>query len=269
MKKTLLFLITLIFAVIVAFPLFYALSASLFEIQDFTATPARIITSHINLNNYIRALGHNYYLRYLTNSLIMAFLGTALRLSIAFLAAYAFATFNFKGKELCFFILIGTLFFPSDVMLQQNYLTVVALGLKNTYLGLVITSILGVSQIIVLRLFFISIPQALYDSAKIDGAGDFIIMRHILLPLSSPLLASLALQSGLSFFNSYLWPLIITDKVNMRTIQVGITMLGFSESLDYGPLFAAISIILLPTILVFIFTRKLIVKALTKNYLYT
>ncbi len=269
MKKTLTFILTLLFAAIVAFPLFYTLSASLFQIQDFTSTPARIITSGITLENYARALKHNYYLRYLFNSLVMVLLGTLLRLGIAFVAAYAFAAFNFKGKELCFLLLIGTMFFPSDVMLQQNYLTVVHMGLKNTYLGLVIPSLLGVSQIIILRLFFLSVPRAIYDSAKIDGAGDYIIIRHILLPLSTPLLASLALQTGLSFFNSYLWPLIITDKVNMRTIQVGITMLGFSESLDYGPLFAAISIILIPTMVIFIFTRKLIVKALTKNYLYT
>lgn len=269
MKKAIPFVITLLFAIVVAFPLFYTLSASLFQIQDFTSTPARIITSSIEISNYERALNHNYYLRYLFNSLIMVFLGTTLRLSIAFIAAYAFATFSFKGKEFCFLLLVCTLFFPSDIMLQQNYLTVVHIGLKNTYLGLVITSLLGVNQIIILSLFFLSVPKDIYDSAKIEGAGDYIIIHHILAPLSTPLLASLALQSGISFFNSYLWPLIITDKASMRTIQIGLTMLGFSESLDYGPLFAALSIILIPTILIFIFTRKLIVKALTKNYLYT
>ncbi len=263
------YIITTLFVLIVLFPIFYTLSASLFTLQDFTATPARIVTSQLTLINYQRALSHNYYLRYLFNSLVMAVLGTTLRLSISFLASYAFARFNFKGKDLCFLILLGTLFFPSDTLLQQNYLTVLHLHLTNNYLGLVITGLLGVSQIILLRLFFLSVPLSLYDTASIDGAGDYLIIKKILLPLSSPLLASLALQSAISFFNSYLWPLVITDKINMRTIQIGITMLGFSESLDFGPLFAAISIILIPTIILFCFARKTIVKALTKNYLYT
>lgn len=268
MKKYLSFIITLLFALIVIFPLFYTLSASVFKITDFTSTPAKLFTSELTFGNYIKAVSHAHYLRYLFNSLIMAGLGTFLRLFIAFLAAYAFSSYRFKGKNLIFYILISSMFFPSDALLLQNYLTTLHLNLTNTYLGLVITGILGVSQIIILRLFFLSVPTQLYDIAKLDGAGDYIIITRLLIPLSSPLLSSLALQSGISFFNSYLWPLIITSKVDMRTIQIGITMLGFAENLDYGPLFAAISIILIPTILIFILAQKTIIKALTKNYLY-
>jgi ABC-type sugar transport system, permease component len=269
MKNKVLTFITLLFALLMLFPIFYTFSASLFSISDFTSVPAKVITFHPVLRNFEKAVSHRYYLRYLFNSLIMASLGTLLRIAISFLAAYGLVRKRFKGREFVFALLLATMFFPGDILLQQNYLTSIFLGLKNTYLGLVVTGLLSVSEIIILRLFFLSVPRSLYDTARMDGAGDTLIITKLLIPLSTALLSSLALQSAISFFNSYLWPLIITDRPTMRTVQVGITMLGFSESLDYGPLFAAITIILLPTVIIFALARKSIIKALTRNYLYT
>lgn len=253
---------------IMFFPFFYAISASFFSAADFTTYPAKILPSKLNFSNYLKVFNHKYFTTYLVNSIITGFSGTLLRLIIAFLSSYAFSHYKFKGKDFLFSILVLTLFIPSDLLLVENYITIQRLKLTDTYLGIISTSLLGASQIFILRQFMLTIPKDIFESALLDGASDRKYIFSILLPLSKAILVTLSLQSFVNIFNSYLWPLLVTNKPKMRTVQVGITMLGFSESLSYGPTLAAIILLFIPFTILFIIFKKSILKALERGYLY-
>ena len=161
------------------------------------------------------------------------------------------------------------MFIPSDLLLAQNYITIQRLGLLDTYLGIISTSLMGAGQIFMLRQFMKTVPEEIHESALLDGTGDFAYMRYILLPLSKAVIVTLSLQSFVGIFNAYLWPLLVTNRASMRTVQVGITTLGFSESLNYGPTMAAVIILFIPFAMLFMVFKKSILKALEKGYLYT
>lgn len=267
-KNIILNILTIILAVVVIFPFFYALSGSFFSASDFTSTPAHILPSELRWSNYAKVFTHRYFNTYLANSIITGILGTAIRMLLAVIAAYAFSFFRFRGRRVLLCVLLGTMFIPSDLLLVQNYITVQRLGLLDTYLGIVSTSLLPAAQILMLRQFFLSVPSSIHDSARMDGCTDARFIVSILIPLSKAVLSALLLQSFVTIFNSYLWPLLVTNRPRMRTVQVGITMLGFAESLNYGPVFAAIVVILIPFLILFILMRRVIMKALSKGYMY-
>lgn len=264
-KRLLLIMLTLA----VLFPFLYAFSSSFFSAADFTTYPARLFPSALRFSNYTKVLTHRYFLTYVMNSAITGTLGTILRLFIAYLAAFAFAHYRFPGSGFLFSFLILTMFIPSDLLLAQNYITIQRLGLLDTYLGIISTSLLGAGQIFMLRQFMKTVPEEIHESALLDGTGDFAYMRHILLPLSKAVIVTLSLQSFVGIFNAYLWPLLVTNRASMRTVQVGITTLGFSESLNYGPTMAAVIILFIPFAMLFMVFKKSILKALEKGYLYT
>jgi len=256
------------FAFIVCYPIFYAFLGSFFSAKDFTSTPVKLFPSSFSFANYEKALSHKYFLTYTLNSVITSVMGTALRCLVSYAAAYAFAFYRFKGSRVLLGLLLGTLFIPSDLLLVENYITIQKAGLIDTYPGIISTGVLSATMILMLRQFFLSIPRSLIDVAEVDGAGHMTITQHIILPLSKAVFSALMLQSFVSFFNSYLWPLLVTNKPKMRTVQVGITMLGYSESLNYGPLLAAIASLLLPFILLFSLMKRRIMEALKNGYMY-
>lgn len=262
-------IILLLMMAVVIFPFVYALSASFFSASDFMTYPAKLLPSKINFSNFEKVLNHKYFTRYILNSFITGTLGTILRVVISFISAFAFTHYRFKYREALFSFLVLTLFIPSDLLLVENYITISRLKLLNTYLGMISTALLGASQIFILRQFMLSIPKDIHESALLDGASDSKYIFLILLPLSKAIIVTLSLQSFVNIFNAYLWPLLVTNTPKMRTIQVGITMLDFSESLNYGPTIAAIILLFIPFALQFVIFKKSIMKALEKGYLYS
>ena len=119
-----------------------------------------------------------------------------------------------------------------------------------------------------LRQFFLSIPSSVRDSAMMDGAGDGRYILSILIPVSKAVISTFFLQGFVSMYNSYLWPLLVTNSPSMRTVQIGITMLGYAESLNYGPIFAAIIVVFIPFLAAFIIMHKRIMTALRQGYMF-
>ena len=147
-------------------------------------------------------------------------------------------------------------------------MTIQKLGLLDTYAGIISTSLLPASQILMLRQYFRSIPGSIRDSAMMDGCSDERYILSILLPISRALVSTFLLQGFVGMFNSYLWPLLVTNSPSMRTVQIGITMLGYAESLDYGPVFAAIVVVTVPFVVAFILMRRRIMAALSRGYMF-
>lgn len=256
-----------ILSLVVVFPILYSISASFFSFSDFTAVPARLFPADPTLTNYARAFAESQLARFLANSMITATLGTVIRMTISIVSAYVFAFYTFRGKNLLFVILIATMLLPSDALLIENFITIRSLGLTDTYLGIISTSLLAPVHLFLLRQYFMMVSKEYREAAIVEGCSDTRFLTTLLIPISQSVVITLSLQSFTSIFNDYLWPLLVTNNVSMRTVQVGITMLGFSENLDYGPQFAAITALMTPILIAFILLNKNIKESVSTRFI--
>ena len=253
---------------IIIFPLLYGVLGAFKTPAEFSTYPPTLFPeSFTNFDNFKEAMDKMPFWRYMFNSLIVATISSVVRITFAVLAAYSFAFYDFKGKNFLFFVLLATMMFPGDTLLVTNYLTVTQLGLLDTYLGMCITSFVGASQMFMLRQNFRTIPRALHDAAELDGCGDIRFLTSVLLPISKPVLITLLVQSFITSWNSYLWPLLVTNSTDMRTVQVGVSMLTSIEDTNYYLVLAGVTLTLIPSLILFIILRRNITKGMTAGAL--
>ena len=253
---TLVTVIAIILGVIIIFPLIYCFLSSFKTPSEFL-NPKLFPSSFLYLDNFKNALERGNLLRYTLNSFVIAFVGTAVRMVLSILAAYAFTFYDFKGKNFFFFLILGTMMIPGDVLLVTNYLTVSKMRLLNTYLGVMIVSFVSASQMFMLRQRFKTIPKDMREASSMDGYGDLWFIWKVLLPLSKPVVTTLFVQSFINLWNAYLWPLIVTaSSPEMRTIMVGITRLNSWEDENYQLVMAGVCISLIPSLILFIVMRR-------------
>lgn len=265
MRKPLRVVLLILLSTLLVFPLLYLISMSFFSPHDFISEKARLLPSSISFDNYIKAFGNKYLSRQLMNSIATSLLTACIRLVVTILAAFAFTHMRFKGKNLILTLLTATLFVPQDALLYQNYRTIANLSLLDSYIGIIAPSLFSATQILLLMGTFLSISKDYYDSARIDGASDTYYIISILSPLAKSVLITIFLQALIDSFNSYLWPLLVTNKPQTRTIQVGLTMLGFSEQGEIGAEMAAITMMVIPFVIILAFGKKWIEKALINS----
>ena len=241
---------------VIIFPLIYCFLSSFKTPSEFL-NPKLLPSSFLNLDNYKAALERGNLLRYILNSFVIAFLGSAIRLIFSILAAYVFAFYDFRGKNVVFFMILGTMMIPSDVLLATNYLTVSRLHLLNTYMGVMVVSFVSASATFMLRQRFKTIPRDMREAASMDGYGDIWFILRVLLPITRPVVTTLFVQSFISLWNSYLWPLIATaSSPEMRTVMAGITRLNSWEDENYQLVMAGVVISLIPSIILFLIMRR-------------
>ena len=249
-------LVAIALGLVIIFPLISCFLSSFKTPSEFL-DPKLLPSSFLNLDNYKAALERGNLLRYILNSFVIAFLGSAIRLIFSILAAYVFAFYDFKGKNVVFFMILGTMMIPSDVLLATNYLTVSRLHLLNTYMGVMVVSFVSASATFMLRQRFKTIPRDMREAASMDGYGDLWFILRVLLPITRPVVTTLFVQSFISLWNSYLWPLIATaSSPEMRTVMVGITRLNSWEDENYQLVMAGVVISLIPSIILFLIMRR-------------
>lgn len=253
---TLVTVISIILGIIIIFPLIYCFLSSFKTPSEFL-NPKLFPSSFLYLDNFKNALERGNLLRYTLNSFVIAFVGTAVRMVLSILAAYAFTFYDFKGKNFFFFLILGTMMIPGDVLLVTNYLTVSKMHLLNTYLGVMIVSFVSASQMFMLRQRFKTIPKDMREASSMDGFGDLWFIWKVLLPLSKPVVTTLFVQSFINLWNAYLWPLIVTaSSPEMRTVMVGITRLNSWEDENYQLVMAGVCISLIPSLILFVVMRR-------------
>lgn len=253
-KGFLLSLTALALSLLVVFPLLYGILGAFKEPSEFAAVPPALLPRRItNVRNFADVCASLPVLRYFVNSLVTALLGAAVRMALAVLAAYAFAFFDFRGKKALFFLLLGTMMLPADTLVITNYQTVSRLRLLDTYLGMAVTTFVGASQMFMLRQRFLSSPKPMREAAALDGCGDMRFMVSVLLPVCSPVLLTLFCQSFVNNWNAYLWPLLVTNRVETRTVQVGLSMLAASD--NYPLMLAGTALSLIPAVILFCLLR--------------
>lgn len=242
------------------FPILYAISLSFMRPPEILTRDIKFLPDAIQWDNYVKALQITTLGRYMVNSLILAGISSLVRVLLASLSAFAFSFFEFRGKNFLFMLCMSTMMIPGDVVLVTNYKTVASLGLTNTYLGIMAVFLLSVLNIFMMRQYYLTFSKEIYEASRIDGCSNMAFFTRILLPLSKPVIATVYVSSFVSTWNTYLWPMLVTNDDSMRTVQVGITMLNSADgSTIYGPIMAAAVMVLVPTVFVFVVFQKQIV----------
>ena len=250
-------------AIVVAFPLLLALSYSLMTESDIVTFPPPVLPTHPTLANYDTVLNTIPIGRYLLNSFVVSFAVVIGQLLTASLAAYAFSFLVFRGRSLLFFLFLSTLMIPWEATIIPNYLTVRQLGWVDTYQGLAVPFMATAFGTFLLRQGFMQIPRELWDAARIDGASTFHFLRTVVIPLSRPALATVAIYGFLSTYNQYFWPLLVTNQTLMRTTQVGVAQLRFEESARWGVIMAGVIMVAVPTLALLIAGQRQLIRGLT------
>jgi len=154
---------------------------------------------------------------------------------------------------------------PSESTILANYLTIAKLGWTDTYTGLIVPFLVSAMGIFLIRQFYLTVPKELKEASKLDGCSNFKFFVKILLPISKPVIASLGVYTFLNTWNLYMWPLLVTNSPENRTVQIGISMLQFSDNQDLGMVFAGVIMIILPSIVIFIIGQKQLIKGITSG----
>ncbi len=265
-KKTIKNIIFQIFAVCIGLliisPIIYAVLISFMPSDQILSNPPRLIPRSVTLEHYKVAVTATTLGRYMLNSLILAGVSSVIRIITASMAAYAFSFYEFRGKSFLFALTMGTVMIPGDVVLVTNYQTVSKLGLINTYLGMMVVFMVSAMNIFIMRQNFLTFSKEIKEASEVDGCSNFRFFATILLPLNKPVLTTVFISAFIGTWNTYLWPMLVTNKNELRTVQVGVTMLNFPEGTVYGPIMAASVLVLLPIAVIFIIFRKQIVGGL-------
>lgn len=248
--------------ILIVSPIIYALFISVMPADQILSNPPKIIPRTIIIDNYKKAIESTRLGRYMWNSLVLAGISSIIRLVTASTAAFAFSFFEFKGKNFLFALTMGTVMIPGDVVLVTNYQTVARLGLVNTYSGMMIVFMVSALNIFVMRQNFLSFSKELKEAAEVDGCSNLRFFTTILIPLNRPVLTTVFISAFIGTWNTYLWPMLVTNDDAMRTVQVGVTMLNFPDGTVYGPIMAASVLVLLPVMVMFIIFRRQIVGGL-------
>lgn len=255
-----------IFVFIVMFPFIWVFLTSIKPVGEIFSS-FKWFTQNPSLDSYVAALTHRPLLRYMLNSFVVSTLTTILSIVFAAFAAYALTRLPIKGKRLILGIVLASSMFPQVAILSPMFNIVTDLGLRNSYLGLVIPYItisLPLS-IWILSTFFQKIPFELEESAKLDGASPFQTFRKIIFPLAAPGVFTTAILVFIAAWNEYLFALTINSDDLWRTVPVGISMYTSQYSIPWGDISAATVIVTIPIVILVLFFQRRIVSGLTSG----
>lgn len=234
---------------------------------EVTVARNELIPRRFLWGNYVKAWNRiePSFSIYFWNSFLIAGIGTCGVLISSLLAAYAFAFFSFPGKDFIFTVFLATMMVPAQVLLIPNFLSLKGLGWYDTYLGLTVPFLAGVFGIFLLRQFFLSIPRELYDAAVVDGCTKFQFLTRILLPLTGPPLVTLGIFAFLGSWNSLLWPLIVTESPDLRTIQVALNIFNQAEGTSWELMMAASTFCQLPLIIAYFLAQRTFIQGIART----
>jgi sn-glycerol 3-phosphate transport system permease protein len=257
--------LTLIVAVlIIGLPVYWTVIASFKETREIYSLPVTWWPAKPTFNNFSAAWEAAPFGRYYLNSFITTFFGAAIEVILALFSAYALAYLHFPRKDLVFLLLLAALMVPVEITIVPNYLTIARLGWINTYQGIIIPGAAIAYGTFLLRQAFMAVPHEILEAAHVDGAGHLRILFSVVAPITQPAIVTMALLSIVSKWNEFLWPLIVTNTTDMRTLPIGVFWLRNSEGLtNWGVVMAGSLFLIIPVLITFLFAQRAIVEGMT------
>ncbi|GIP37812.1 ABC transporter permease [Paenibacillus sp. J31TS4] len=259
----LLYLLLALLALAVLYPLIFTVFSSFMSEAEVSNFPPPLFPREPNFANYEKAIQTVPVLRFILNSFLVSTAIMLCQIVTSSMAAYAFSFLRFPGKHVLFFLFLSTMMIPWEVTIIPNYLSIKSWGWMDSYQGLIVPFMAGAFGVFLLRQFFLQLPHELFDAARIDGCGHLRNFVAIVLPLSRPALSTLGVYVFLNHWNSYLWPLLITNTPTMRTVQIGVGMLQFQEVNSWNMILAGITLVLLPSLFLLALGVKQLIRGIT------
>jgi len=263
LNRVALHLLLLAGSVVMLTPFVWMVSTSLKEPGDVFLYPPQWIPQPVVWENYVETVTVMPFGRFYLNSIIQAVSVTVLQLLTASLAAFAFARLRFRGRDLLFLLYLATMMVPFPVTLIPNFVIVRTLGWIDTFRALILPPAFSAFSTFLLRQYYMSLPLELDEAARVDGASSFRIWWQIVMPLSGPALATLAIFTFLGQWNSFLWPLVVTNSAAMRTLPVGLASFQGQFSVQWHLLMAGSVIATLPVLVIYLVGQKWFVRGIT------
>ena len=235
--------------------------ASLQQPENGAPQPSRRVTKPFSFWDNYREAFQQPFKRYFLNTFFVAITSTTFQLFFASLAAYAFAFFKFPFKDQLFLLMLGTMMIPHQALLIPDYIILSKLGWINTYAALIVPWLASAYSVFFLRQFFLQLPKDLFEAAKIDGCTRFQFYWKVVLPLSKPPMVTLGIFSFLASWNSFVWPLIVTNDKALRVIQVGLSYFSSDAGTRWGALMAASTVTIVPLVIMYFLAQRQFVES--------
>lgn len=242
-------------------PIIIALIVAFMPKADILASPFKLTLENATITNYIEAFQYMNLGTYMKNTFVMILVCLPARLFTSMLAAYAFSHFEFPLKSVWFAILLMVMMIPGEVLEVTLFKMILKWNMIDTYAGLTITGLTDVSAVFLFRQTMQSVPKELREASTIDGCGDMKYFFSILVPVCKTMVVTFALRSFVGIYNSYMWPLLVTTKDEMRTIQTGVASIAWSS--HDGLTLAAATITSIIPLLIYFFGMDEIVEGMT------
>lgn len=268
MKKVLTivaYVFLILLAIITVFPFIYMILAGLMTFREATSIPPTLIPASFQWQNYTEVFSKAPFLQYFINTVAVSAITTIATLITSLLAAFALTSLNFKFKGVVIAIMISLLMVPYESIIFTNYNTISKMGLLNSYPALIIPFLTSIFYIYYLNTYLRSISSTFYKAAKIDGASDLEYIRKILIPMSKPALVTVGILTFISSWNSFLWPLLVTNEKKYRLLNNGLSAFTTESGNDVHLQLAAATLTVIPILIIYLVFRKEIIRGVAKN----
>lgn len=265
--KVLRYVALTLLALLFVSPLVFMITTSFKTRIESARTPPSLIPSQPTLNAYEQILTatDTPVFRWFLNSMVAATLNAALVVATAALAAYALARMEFRGRNVVFGLIVATLFVPPVILVIPNYEIVGRLYWLDTLVAIIVPTAANAFGVFFLRQFFIGLPKEVEESATLDGANPWQVFWRIVLPLSRPALATLALLAFLTNWNDFLWPVYVLFSPENQTLQAGLSTLQSANSVRYDLLMAGAVVASVPVLLLYVFAQRFVIEGVSRS----
>ena len=259
-EKLIIYVILILGGVFIVTPFLWMALSALNTPKEIVSYPKRIIPKTVTLNNFKEIFALNNFKNYFINSVLVTFSITIGEVITTVMAAFAFAKLEFKGKNILFYMLIGTMMVPSEILIIPNFVFLSNIQWINSYKALIIPWCTSVFSIFLLRQHFLRVPKELYYAAKIDGCNDFKFLIRILIPIVRPAIVTVLIMKAINSWNAFMWPMVMTNSESMRTLPTALAKFSSEVGSDYHLIMAMASLIIIPIIILYLLLQKYIIS---------
>lgn len=258
--KAAIYIVLIIGALFILLPFAWMILTALKSSKEVLAIPVKWIPSTFRWENFTTAYQAAPFAQYLKNSILVSLGITVGELVTTIFAAYAFAVLPFPGKKLLFTLLISTMMVPSEILIIPNYITLSDLGWIDSYKALILPWCASVFSIFLLRQRFENVNKGYRNAAIMDGCKDLSYLFRVLIPMSMPTIASITILKIIASWNSYMWPLIVTNSNELRTLPLALSFFSTEAGTSYHILMAFSLMIIAPILILYILMQKIIIQ---------
>lgn len=252
-------------AAIMILPFLWMILTALKTSGEVMQFPPTLFPNSPQWKNFVEAWNRAPFAKYFLNSLLVTTLSTIGELFTTILAAYAFAKMKFRGKNVIFVFLLATMMVPGEILTITNYVTLSKLKLIDTYGALIIPWLASIFSTYVLKTTFEQIPDSLRQAARVDGCGDWRFLWTVMVPLGKSSIVTTALLKIIGSWNSFLWPLLVTHRTELRTLPVGLQAFNTEAGTNFELLMAASTIVVLPILIIYSLLQNQIISGIASS----